>query len=287
MSLPRFRGHRVNDGSTFQEEEVDGQEETAACADGGMTRILCRAFFAVMTLASTPLMSAQGQVTDVPTGPGVGLEVGLINFGGNSGSVIGAGPAYTALVGYTTRARWQFNGGIQYSNHGLENINQRYQVSTMFLESRYRLFQITPRIRPFIGARVGRRWESVTPSGATFKAVGHLFGGSGGFLYQLDPQVGLETGARFMATAFGDFVFGGEQAWNNCLEAHRPNQTALPLSVVDCSPPRRSRVQLTAGGVNESGNRATFLHPGSARMVGAFTFWVRVVIASHGPRHPT
>ena len=58
-----------------------------------------------MTLAGTPLLSAQGQVTDVPTGPGVGLEVGLINFGGNSGSVIGASPAYAVFVGYTTRAR--------------------------------------------------------------------------------------------------------------------------------------------------------------------------------------
>lgn len=139
------------------------------------------AFLAVMTLARTPLLSAQGQVTDVPTGPGAGLEVGVINFGGRSGSVIGAGPAYAVFLGYTTRARWQFNGGIQYSSHGMEDIIERYQVFTMFLESRYRFLPPMPQIQPFIGARVGRRWERVTPSGATFKAAGHLFGASGGF----------------------------------------------------------------------------------------------------------
>ena len=233
---------------------------------------------AVMTLASTPLQSAQGQMTDVPTGPEVGVEVGLINFGGSSGSVIGAGTAYTILAGYAIRGRWQFNGGFQYSSHGLENVIDRYEVVTAFLESRYRLFSLTLRIQPFIGARVGRRWESVTRSGANFNAVGHLFGGSGGFLYKLGPQLGLEIGSRFTTTAFGDFVFSGDQAWESCLERHRLIQTALPLAVVDCSPPRSfAQISTTFGG-----RRVRFSHDGSARSGGALTFWVRIILMQGG-----
>ena len=196
--------------------------------------------------------------------------------------MIDAGPAYAVLASYATRGRLQFNGGFQYSNHGLERVIDRYQVATAFLESRYRLSPLMPRIQPFIGARVGRRWETVTRTGANFKAVGHLFGGSGGFLYQLDRQLGLEIGARFTANAFGDFVFSGDQVWESCLESHRLIQTALPVAVVDCSPPKRVSAQIATLEGRTGSRRIKFSHPGSARSAGALTFWVRMVLMEAG-----
>ena len=147
---------------------------------------------------------AVAQVLSAPAGVSVGAAVGYNTLSGDDFTGTDAGFGFQGLLRYTTIGGFAVSGGVQYNIHGADGISENLKVLGIYVEPRYVARLQAASVAPFVGGRVGwERW-SVSAVGATASATGYGLGGIGGILFQVAPQVGIETAVTFTALSFGD-----------------------------------------------------------------------------------
>lgn len=67
----------------------------------------------------------------------------------------------------------------------------------------------TPKLTPFVGARVQWARESATVAGTSLSGNGLGFGGVGGFQYSASPQLAIEAAVLYVSQNLGEVKSGG------------------------------------------------------------------------------
>jgi hypothetical protein len=144
------------------------------------------------------------------SGVSVSGAVGFNTLYGDDFEVADAGFGVQGLLRYTTVAGFAFGGGVHYSAHGVDGLSEKLNVLGIYVEPRYVARLQASNVAPFIGGRVAWVRQSMTvrwsPDWAPTRhaATGYGLGGIGGILFQLSPQIGVETAVTFYVLSFGD-----------------------------------------------------------------------------------
>lgn len=144
----------------------------------------------------------------VSQGPPAGVSItgaaGFHTLTGDDFEDTDAGVGVQGVLRYTTVGGFSIGGGVQYNIHGVDGFDENFNVLGIYVEPRYIARLQASGVAPFIGGRVAWVKESMSVPGATVKATGYGLGGIGGILFQLAPQVDLETAVTFTTLQFGD-----------------------------------------------------------------------------------
>lgn len=188
-------------------------------------------FGLLFCLLSGPL---RAQETALPAGLGLGGSIGINGFGGDANAELARGTGWEVHLSGAMRGGLYVRGGVSLSKHGVEGESTAWQYRSFFVEPRWFLLSISPRIAPFIAGRAG--WLSEKVPGRTWelKASGRTWGGGAGLLFRAAPQISLEAGVLVGGSRFDAYDFVGEFAWKDCLDGLDAG-TPLPASVSKCS----------------------------------------------------
>lgn len=249
-------GIRETGGWITEVTTLDGQSA------GGAAEPLLEDYVAPFSGSS----SSAPTLPDYTAGWQIGLNVNLLNTGSDAATFNNA-PAFQAALRLSTAAGFQLGGGVQFSRHGITDARQRYTLFQLFTEPRFAIHQLTPTMTPFLGARLGYAWESIADRGATFKSTGLAYGGVVGTSIRLDNRVSLEIGISVGTIKFGDFSATTDRRWEECVLEQGQLGTAMPTTVVACSPPAFwAEPQLTPGtGITGTGDLPNVKYPNTAR----------------------
>jgi hypothetical protein len=214
---------------------------------------------------------------DYRSGWRIAMNVNLLNTGSDVAE-FGNAPAFQGTVRFSTAPGLQLAGGAQFSRHGMTNARHRYGLFQLFTEPRFALHELTSRVTPFFGARLGRAWELVDDRGATFRSTGLAYGVVGGATLRLESGVSLEFGLTIGAIKFGDFSATTDRRWEECVLEQGALGTTLPATVVACSPPEFwTGPQLTPGsGISGTGDLPRITYENTARNDLWRALWVGV-----------
>lgn len=225
---------------------------------------------------------AQDRTGAIPPGLGFGGSVGINGFGGS-----GAAPIHKA-------AGWDFflsgglpnglflRGGLTLNGHDVPPAVPSWQFLSWYLEPRYVALEVADRFSPFVAVRAGRIREKAIGTSYDFHAVGWSYGGGGGLLVRVAPQIALEAGFTFARTRFEDYSFRGEFAWKDCLD-HLEAGTGMPESLKRCAGSRSTGgvVRLCYPPYYDEGETGScsppqIPYPGSARSGSWLRTWIGV-----------
>ncbi|UCG89144.1 MAG: outer membrane beta-barrel protein [Gemmatimonadota bacterium] len=151
------------------------------------------------------------QVTGVPPGFKVGAAIGYNTLGGDDFDGLDPGFGFHGFLGYMTPAGFTISGGVQYSTHGVDGIDENAHVLGVYVEPRYSAKLASPSVAPFIGGRA--YWVRYTLNMAWVgdaSSSGFAFAGIGGIVFQVAPQFALEPAVTFMLLSFGEAKVDGE-----------------------------------------------------------------------------
>lgn len=154
--------------------------------------------------------AVQAQTSATPSGFALGGKLGYYTLSGDDFEGVDAGFGFEGNVRYTLLSGFQILGGVHYAIHGMEGLDENMNVLAIFAEPRYVFAIGSPTISPFVGGRAAWVRESVDIQGVDASASGFAFGGTGGLLFQVAPQVAIETSVLFAAVSFGDIEIEGE-----------------------------------------------------------------------------
>ncbi len=127
----------------------------------------------------------------------------------------------------------QLGAGIRYSAHSFSNVSHNHNMVLPFIGLRKQIRLGTSQWFPFVAARGGVAFESMFDPGVGFQAQGTSWGGTLGIRYQTNTTVGLELGASYDYTSFGDFKAKGEQVWRACIDREAGMNMSTLLRTVD------------------------------------------------------
>ena len=172
-------------------------------------------------------------IVTLPRGLGLGVAAAYDGLGRTDGA-IGSSGAFEAFGKYGFSTTFVLRGGIVLSRRSIETVDYPYQLFGTYLEPRYVAQSLSPVWAPFVAGQLGLARESVGRSSMSLKAMGTWFGGGGGAMFRVGPQLATEIGVLVGTARFGDYTFRGDRAWYYCLNELEPGST-LPASVQDCA----------------------------------------------------
>jgi len=167
-------------------------------------------------------------------GGGFGGSVGLNTLGGSANHVLERAIGYDVFVAGGTRSGLFVRAGASFGGHDVAAQAAPWKFVTAFIEPRYIALGLSPSWAPFVAGRVGRVWERVIGRNYSFNGDGISYGGGGGVLVRLAPQIALEAGVMLGRARFGRYTFRGEFAWKSCLDGLKTG-TGLPQAVAECA----------------------------------------------------
>jgi hypothetical protein len=165
---------------------------------------------AAAALVLLTVTAVQAQTSVAPTGFAFGGNLGYYTLSGDDFEGIDSGLGFEGNVRYSWLSGFQILGGVHYASHGIDGLDENINVLSIFVEPRYVFAIGSPTLSPFVGGRAGWVRQSLDIEGIDASADGVAFGGSGGLLFQVAPQVAIETSVMFAAVSFGDIEVEGE-----------------------------------------------------------------------------
>lgn len=178
--------------------------------------------------------SAQEHEPALAPGLGLGGSVGLNGIGGSENGPIGSGVGWELRLSGSLRQGLYVGSGITLSTHDLTGETTPWQILSFFLEPRWLINGLSSTYAPFVAARGAWIREKVPGTTWELRAHGRSWGGGGGVMVRLAPQISLEAGLLFGTMKYDAYDFVGEFAWKMCLDELAPG-TPLPASVTQCS----------------------------------------------------
>ncbi|MCI0433217.1 MAG: hypothetical protein L0271_06160 [Gemmatimonadetes bacterium] len=172
-----------------------------------------------------------------PPGLGFGASVGLNRFGGPANGPLRDAIGYEVFVGGATTSGLALHAGSSFGGHGVTGDAAPWKFVNAFLEPRWMALGISPAWAPFVAGRFARVWERVVGRNYSFNGSGFAWGGGGGAVIRLAPQIALEAGVLLGRARFGAYTFRGEYAWKSCLD-NLESGTGLPESLERCGASR-------------------------------------------------
>jgi hypothetical protein len=179
-------------------------------------------------------VSAQENEPALAPGLGLGASVGMNGVGGEENGPISSGVGWELHISAASRRGLYVGGGITLSTHDLSGESTPWQIMSFFVEPRWMFYRLSSTYSPFVAVRGGWVREKVPGRTWELRARGLSYGGGGGVIVRLAPQIALEAGLLFGATNFAAYEFVGDFAWKMCLDELEPG-TPLPASVTQCS----------------------------------------------------
>lgn len=162
----------------------------------------------------------------------VGRVAGQISFGvaglyatlsGSDFTGTNAGIGADAQVRLALGSGFTLGGGAQFTSHGVDGFNEKFNVIGIFAEPRYVFAAGASKVHPYLVGRGGWLRQSISSGGNELKATGFFFGGGGGLVVGLGPSVSLDISAILASINFG------EQELNGSPTGFKPNGTSLAL----------------------------------------------------------
>lgn len=172
-----------------------------------LSRLVRASAAAALVFLTATAVDAQTSAT--PTGFALGGNLGYYTLSGDDFEGIDAGLGFEGNARYTFLSGFQIVGGVHYASHGFEGLDENMNVLAIFVDPRYVFAIGSPMIAPFVGGRAAWVRESMDIQGIDASANGFAFGGTGGLLFQVAPQVAIETSVMFAAVSFGDIEVEG------------------------------------------------------------------------------
>ena len=119
-----------------------------------------------------------------------------------------------AGMGFDVQGRVKFTAlslglGYQRSSHGLEGLDEKVNVSGMFIEPRYEIPSAAS-FKPYLTTRIARVTQSLEADGSEAKASGISFGGGVGVMVPLTSSVRLNTAASWNSISLGEIEVDGD-----------------------------------------------------------------------------
>lgn len=193
-----------------------------------------RVWGVLLLLALPAAAVGQARPGAIPPGAGLGGSFGIATFGSTADAPIANGPSWEVFLGGGLSNGLFARGGLTLSGHDVAPRTPAWQFLSWFVEPRWVALRLSQRVSPFVAGRAGRIREKVLGRSYEFKATGWSYGGGGGVLLRVAPQIALEAGVMLGRTRFADYTFRGEFAWKDCLD-HLEAGTPLPASVSSCA----------------------------------------------------
>jgi len=126
-----------------------------------------------------------------------------------------AGIGGTANFRYSIANNIWLTAGVGYSSHGIKNTSESTTLLTFAVEPRYTFAMSSPKLVPYVGARIQYGSASATVQSTDVKASGIGFGGTAGVQYTMSPSLALEGAFTFVSQSFGDVEAGGQTIPNS------------------------------------------------------------------------
>lgn len=140
----------------------------------------------------------------------VGGSLAYATLNGDDYAGVNAGLGFDAQARYHISKAFSIGGGFQYTSHGIENQSADFHVTGFFADARYAFSPVsTPRVSPYLGARVAATHWSVSASGAEGSASGTALGPVGGLLIRIGTALQLDLGLAYLSLHFGDGKLNG------------------------------------------------------------------------------